>query len=342
MKILHVTEAYGGGVTSAINTYVKHSAQFDHYLFACVRNDDTTGEENDGNFKKSYLVTRSLLALFRLRTLIIKLDPDVIHLHSSYAGFFGRLMPFIPKKKIVYTPHAFAFLRKQNAVVLGVYFLIEKLLAYRTQVIAGCGRDEMLISQGLISKAQTFELINICDPIVLDVDEKVKGTLPVVAMLGRVSDQKGYDYFVNVARKLNGLANFVWIGGGDCEGEELLRLAGVDVTGWAARSKVVKKLSQVDLYFHSAAWDGFPVSVLEAAALDIPIVLRRIGPFVAEGLNTVESIDDAVSEISDFIKSKPVALSRAEGNSIAIKSYHTDTNLQNALVKLYGLFEPQL
>ena len=339
MKILHVTEAYGGGVTSAINTYVKHSKQFKHYLFACVRQNDKTGEEDDGRFEEKYLVARRFSALLDLRDLISKLDPDVIHLHSTYAGFFVRLMPYIDKKKIVYTPHAFAFLRNQNPLVLCAYYYIEKVLAFRTQVIAGCGRDEMLIAQKLIAIEQSAELINICDPIAIRKKDVACNPLPVIAMLGRVSEQKGYDYFASVACKLNGLAKFVWIGGGDDDGERLLRMAGVEVTGWATRTEVVKQLNGVDLYFHSAAWDGFPVSVLEAAELEKPIILREIGPFVAEGLNTVKSVDDAIVEILSFIGLQSGALNRTSQNSNSIKDYHTEINLECALEKLYRSFE---
>lgn len=339
MKILHITESYGGGVTSAIDTYVSHSDQFEHYLFACVRDNDKTGEEGEGGFKKTYLVKRNLRSLLRLRSVIAELKPDVLHLHSTYAGFFVRLMPYIERKKVVYTPHAFAFLRNQNPLLLKMYFYIEKLLARRTHFIAGCGRDEMLIAQDFMEPENTFELINICAPIKHLQANSLGNIKPVIAMLGRVSDQKGYDFFAEVAKRLQAHASLVWIGGGDSVGEDILRNAGVNVTGWADRSEVLKKLMKADLYFHTAAWDGFPISVLEAAEFDKPIILRDIGPFAAEGLNTVLDIDDAVKEILCFLNDDPNALARAHGNAMQIKSYHSPKNLQRSLDDLYIKFE---
>lgn len=38
---------------------------------------------------------------------------DIIHLHSSKAGFLGRIVSFLlgKSKKTIYTPHAISFLR---------------------------------------------------------------------------------------------------------------------------------------------------------------------------------------------------------------------------------------
>ena len=40
-------------------------------------------------------------------------DIDIIHLHSSKAGFLGRIVSFLlgKSKKTIYTPHAISFLR---------------------------------------------------------------------------------------------------------------------------------------------------------------------------------------------------------------------------------------
>ena len=48
------------------------------------------------------------------------------------------------------------------------------------------------------------------------------------------------------------------------------------MTGWLSRSQALGWLASADVYVHTAAWEGLPVSVLEAAALGLPIVARRI------------------------------------------------------------------
>lgn len=341
MKILHITESFGGGVTSAINSYILNSQQHEHYLLASVRKGDTTGEEGNGLFKHMELVPRRLTSLVRVKPYIDRVQPDVIHLHSTYAGALIRALPFIPAQKIVYTPHGFAFLRGDHPMMLKAYRTIESLLARRTAVIAGCGLDEQRIAGELIEPGSTLGLVNVCDelpdvPAIRSLTSK-----PVIGMVGRISRQKGYDYFRNVADACRNVAHFKWIGGGDIQAMAELERAGIEVTGWRPRNEVVAHMKGLDLYFHSAAWDGFPISVLEAAKLDLPIALRQIGPFSAEGLSTLQSLSEANQEMSAFAEGAPNALTRLRQNTRRIQALHNQEHLRNSLDQLYSRFAPQ-
>lgn len=338
LKILHVTESFGGGVTSAINSYVFNAQQHQHYLFASVRDGDATGEENQGLLHGMELVPRRLSSLMRLRQYIGQLQPDVIHLHSTYAGAIARMLPFVPARKLVYTPHGFAFLRGDHPLLLRTYQVIETLLARRTAVIAGCGLDEQRIAQRLIDPQRTLELINVCDDLPEVTAVHSETSLPVVGMVGRVARQKGHAYFREVAQACRGVAHFKWIGGGEADATQALLDAGVEVTGWITRPQVLAHMKGLDLYFHSAAWDGFPISVLEAAKLDLPILLRRIGPFVAEDLATLEQPAAAALELKAFAAGDSSARERARDNCLKIQRHHSAGNLQQALETLYSRF----
>lgn len=338
LRILHITESFGGGVTSAINSYVLNAQQHQHYLFASIRDGDATGEESQGLLKGLELVPRRLSSLGRLKRHIEQLQPDVIHLHSTYAGAIGRLLPFLPASKLVYTPHGFAFLRGDHPLLLQAYRWVESVLARRTAVIAGCGLDEQRIAQRLIDPQRTLELINVCDDLP-EIDAlRNETSLPVIGMVGRIARQKGHAYFREVAQACRGIAHFKWIGGGDAQASAALQDAGVEVTGWITRQQVIAHMKGLDLYFHSAAWDGFPISVLEAAKLDLPLLLRHIGPFGTEGLATLANMDDAIREISAFAAQAPETLERARNNSREVQRHHTAENLQHALQSLYSRF----
>ncbi|QEY70410.1 glycosyltransferase family 4 protein [Pseudomonas denitrificans (nom. rej.)] len=338
MKILHITESFGGGVTSAINSYILNSQQHEHYLLASVRKGDTTGEESQGLFKHMELVPRRLSSLARVKPYIDRVQPDVIHLHSTYAGALIRALPFIPAKKIVYTPHGFAFLRGDHPMMLKAYRAIESLLAKRTAVIAGCGLDEQRIAGELIEPGHTLGLVNICDdlpevPAIHSLTSK-----PVIGMVGRISRQKGHEYFRALAEGCADVAHFKWIGGGDAQVTAEMIQAGIEVTGWRPRGEVIAHMKGLDLYFHTAAWDGFPISVLEAAKLDLPIALRRIGPFSAEGLSTLQDLGHARQEIHAFIKGDPGTLSRLRHNTHSIRQLHCGEHLRSSLSALYSRF----
>ncbi|MEP9317526.1 glycosyltransferase family 4 protein [Pseudomonas sp. LABIM340] len=341
MKILHITESFGGGVTSAINSYILNSQQHEHYLLASVRKGDTTGEESQGLFKHMELVPRRLSSLARVKPYIERVQPDVIHLHSTYAGALIRALPFIPTQKIVYTPHGFAFLRGDHPLMLKAYRTIESLLAKRTAVIAGCGLDEQRIAGELIEPTHTLGLVNVCDDLPEVPAVRSLTSKPVVGMVGRISRQKGHEYFRALAESCADVAHFKWIGGGDAQVMAEMVQAGIEVTGWRTRGEVIAHMKGLDLYFHTAAWDGFPISVLEAAKLDLPIALRRIGPFVAEGLSTVQDLTEAQRQVIAFAKGDPSALAELARNSQNIQRLHSGEQLQSSLEHLYSRFTPQ-
>lgn len=338
VRVLHITEAFGGGVTSAINSYILNSSQHEHFIFASARTNDATGEESIGAARGIRLVPRKLSSILELKRYIAEVAPDVIHIHSTYAGFFCRLLPFVPPAKVVYTPHGFAFLRQDHPVALALYRMIERLLARRAAVIAGCGLDEKNVASAELSHPATSALINVCGelPVVSTINSMTDK--PVIGMVGRVNMQKGYNFFAVLAACCGDKAHFKWIGGGSPEAVAVLHQAGVEVTGWIPRAQVIAHMQGLDMYFHSAAWDGFPISVLEAARLDLPVMLRRIGPFVAEGLATVASPVEAAQEIRAWLAGSQVALESARDNTVRIQQHHSDENLQQALAQLYARF----
>ncbi len=340
MKILHITESFGGGVTSAINSYILNSQQHEHYLLASVRKGDTTGEETQGLFKDIELVPRRLSSLARVKPYIDRVQPDVIHLHSTYAGALIRALPFIPTQKIVYTPHGFAFLRGDHPLMLKAYRAIESLLAKRTAIIAGCGLDEQRIAGELIEPGHTLGLVNVCDELPEVPPVRSLTHKPVVGMVGRISRQKGHEYFRALAQSCADIAHFKWIGGGDAQATADMVDAGIEVTGWRPRGEVIAHMKGLDLYFHTAAWDGFPISVLEAAKLDLPIALRRIGPFVAEGLSTVQDLAEAKRQVLAFASGDPNVRADLARNSRSIQALHCGEHLQSSLESLYARFNP--
>lgn len=333
MIVLHVTESYGGGVTSAIKEYVRNSDYIDHYMFAMSRAQDSTGEENNIHFKKCKIVSRSLKSIFLLYSFVSEVSPDFIHVHSTYAGFFVRLLFIFSKKRIIYTPHGYCFLRKGSRLKNKIYYFIEKILSFNTYMIAACSIDEKIRSSKFYSKKIDY-IPNISGDIIADV-ENIKDPFPnqnKIVMLGRISAQKDFIFFSKVAEG-NNKYKYIWIGGGRAEDENYLKDKGIFVTGWISRSKALGWLNLSDVYIHTAAWDGFPISVLEAAKLNKPILLRNISPFLNEGLSVSESPEEMASQIDNVLKDFDNSVAKI--NLDLINSEHTADKMSSSLKRIY-------
>ncbi|CAM2931201.1 glycosyltransferase [Vibrio mytili] len=284
-KVLHITESFGGGVQTALYSYAHSSRKepFQHFLLARARQNDLTNDNNQSGFVDTYWVTGGLLQFLRdANQTIAKVQPDVVHLHSSKAGFLGRFLK-LNNARLIYTPHCYAFEREDiSSLARAVYKTLEKVRLSKIDIVAGCSQREcdLAISIG----AKQAELLN--NYVSYEGEERGNrsnnsDTVKIV-VLGRVAKQKDPLFLINTLQSLDTAAlerniEVTWIGGGNNELEQSLREAGVNVTGMLPRDEVVTKLKASDLYLHTAAWEGMPLTILEAAKLNLPMVIRTIG-----------------------------------------------------------------
>jgi glycosyltransferase involved in cell wall biosynthesis len=107
---------------------------------------------------------------------------------------------------------------------------------------------------------------------------------PIVLFLGRVTFQKGPDYFLEAAArviKLDPRVKFVMSGSGDMLPVMIERCAKLGLarhmhfTGFLKGSDVERMYAMADIYVMPSVSEPFGISPLEAMALDTPVVLSR-------------------------------------------------------------------
>lgn len=107
---------------------------------------------------------------------------------------------------------------------------------------------------------------------------------PLVLFLGRVTMQKGPEYFLEAAARVVGQrpdVTFVLSGSGDMlprivEISARLGLAQhVHFTGFLRGEDVARMYSQADLYVMPSVSEPFGITPLEAMALDVPVIMSR-------------------------------------------------------------------
>lgn len=304
LRILHVAECYEAGVGHAIDTIVRIRDEDTHIL---LYSGDRDPSEHFSHAQQ--LPHNFLRRILHVRAAVRTYSPDIIHLHSSWAGVYGRTA--LLRSPIVYQPHCFKFDDPSLSNLKRHLFRIaEKCLGRLTTVVLALSAQESRLAQQISPSATCVMLPNA--PTL----ESFPGKRPhhvistegdaspkKVVMVGRISPQKDPMFFIAIAetvRKSLPQAEFVWVGDGDEHLKKRLRDANVTVTGWLDSSALIDVLDASTCYVHTASYEGFPLSVLDAAARQMPIVARRIPAFDGTGLlqgSTSESVAEQVLRV---------------------------------------------
>lgn len=317
-KILHVSEAFGGGIVSSLYSFATNSPEFEHHLLVCERKDQPLSKDLEARFASITPMRRGVMgAVLDIRNAVSELTPDYVHLHSSYAGVFGRLAG-LDRRRVVYSPHGFPFERRSAPrIVRGLYFAIERILSSRALNFAGVSLDEVHRAQSMYKHVRAIFVPNTSDMSPTGRQSDTPGSPRVkVACAGRLCPQKDPAFLLNTIAALpdsvKDQLSITWIGSGDTELSEQLSIAGVRVTGWVTHEEAARELEACDLYFHVAAWEGFPMTVIEAAALERPILLRKIRAFDGFNLPVEAMVHDskhAAERLAEWVQNPDSRLS---------------------------------
>lgn len=222
--------------------------------------------------------------LARLRDTLIAecevVDETAVHLHSSKAGFLGRLalLGLRRRPRLYYSPHGLAFLDRRWLLPSLAFAALEWLAARVDATLVGCSRSEAQLLTRLGGGRPARVLENAVDDRFFAV-RPLGTSVPQVVTIGRVCRQKAPERFAALATRFQIAeveARFVWIGDGDPSDVELLRAAGVKVTGWLPPERVAHRLSRAAVYVQTSRWEGMPLSVLQALAAGVPSVVTDV------------------------------------------------------------------
>jgi len=288
-KILHVTESMAGGILSIISRICELQNDSKNQLKVIYIKRNGTPDEKTLkiNFFKLIEIEKisesskmsQLGELFvRLRSTMAANEYDVMHLHSSIAGFLGRAarMTVRTRTRIYYSPHGYAFLNTSlSPFKRKLYLKLEQFASLAPSTVIATCKSESHLAQKL-NKHRRVELIQTGVPssAIIKKHRSLGMGKPTVAMIGRVCPQKNPQSFNKVAQELMHEFNFVWIG--DFDPDHLIPnfwfTPKIKITGWLTQKELLKTLSKVDLLLFQSLWEGFALSIPLAQSLGIPVI----------------------------------------------------------------------
>ena len=295
---------------------------------------------------------KDMAAFWKLYRLMKRDRPDVVHAESSKAGALARAaarLAGVPR--IYYSPHGYSFLQT-NAGPLGraFYWGIEKSLSWIGNIIV-CSPGEEKRARLLSWGREVFLVRNL---FVMEEpphrSPAVKDGRVVVGALGRLTRARNPEAFVRMASALAALhpqARFVWVGGGELEGDfrRLVAQSGLadkfEITGHLPREAVLAKLAGLDVFVHYSLWEGgAPIALHEAMSFGKPAVVSNIAGNVdlvtheRTGLLAGDE-DDLLRQVTRLVESADLRGELGRAGKAFLK---TEVSLEKSMAALERLY----
>lgn len=255
---------------------------------------------------------RDVAALVHLVRLFRVARPDVVHTHTSKAGFLGRLAARLVRvPAVVHQPHGHVFYGYYGPRLSALFVALERRAARWTDRLVALTERGVAehLARGIGRPAQWVVIPSGVDTDALRAGAPPRarararlglepGTLMLLGV-GRLVPVKGFDLLVAALAGLRarGLAAHLWLVG---DGPERVRLARA-VERWGLGSAVhfagavegtagglLDYLAAADLCVAPSRNEGMGRALVEAMALGIPVVATRVG-----GIPAVVGEDEA-------------------------------------------------
>ena len=295
--LFHVTDCVGGGVPVAMLDYIAQSPGIRHVLLWPSGNHVPDGVVVSAEVRQ--LPAGRLHRWWTVQRMVRAEQPTAVMAHSIHAGLWTRL-PKVPRP-LAYQPHAFSFeAPTERRTMDRVLRTVEWALARRTDVLVALTPHEAGLGQRLNRRMCVLTVRN---AVAVDARAEFEPTVVrphTVVASGRLAPQKDPEFFRAVVDQVRAWlpdTRFLWIGDGDDGMRRSLESAGVMVTGWVSRDAARAHLAECAVYVHTARFEGFPLSVLEACALRRPVVVRSLPCFEGTPICTRSTALEIATEV---------------------------------------------
>jgi glycosyltransferase involved in cell wall biosynthesis len=316
--ILHIINNFGrGGAETMLVSVLKELKEYNNIVV-------TLYEENrfddDLKFDKYYcLKLKSVFFLpftiVKLRSIIKANAVDLVHSHLYWPTFAARFAT--PKRvSLITTIHtSVAYTKDYKKPVIRFLDRFSYNSRKSTIIAVAKGAMQQYFDLLKIKPFKTHVLYTFVDTAVFNNAESKRvdeGAVCKVMTIGTLRYPKNHQYLVSVFEKLKDAPIELHIyGNGPMQAElqEAIDRTGARVILKGEVNNVQDVFPQYDLYIMASLFEGFSLSVLEAMAMQMPLLLSDIPSFREQCAETavyfdLQDIDDCVQKIKGLSADK--------------------------------------
>ncbi|MEI6049396.1 MAG: glycosyltransferase family 4 protein [Bacteroidota bacterium] len=244
---------------------------------------------------------------------------DIIHAHDWLAYPAGIAAMEVSGKPLVIHVHATDFDRSGGNVNPDVYRIEKSGMDAASKIItvSNLTRD-IVINKYHINPNKVETVYNAVEPVEISENLIIKKGFDekVVTFLGRITLQKGPEYFIEAAYKVLQVMDnvrFVMAGSGDMMEKMMRRAAALKITdrfhftGFLKGTDVFSMLDMSDVYIMPSVSEPFGISPLEAMQSNVPVIISKqsgVAEILTHAVKTdfwdIDAMADAIYGILNY------------------------------------------
>ncbi len=244
---------------------------------------------------------------------------DIIHAHDWLAYPAGIAAMEVSGKPLVIHVHATDFDRSGGSVNPDVYRIEKSGMDAASKIItvSNLTRD-IVINKYNINPDKVETVYNAVEPVKISENLLMRKGFDdkVVTFLGRITLQKGPEYFIEAAYKVLQVMDnvrFVMAGSGDMMERMMRRAAALKITdrfhftGFLKGADVFSMLEMSDVYIMPSVSEPFGISPLEAMASNVPVIISKqsgVAEILTHAVKTdfwdIDAMADAIYGILNY------------------------------------------
>ncbi len=282
-------------------------------------------------------------------------DFDIIHAHDWLAYPAGIAAMEASGKPLVIHVHATDFDRSGGNVNPDVYHIEKRGMDAASKIItvSNLTRD-IVINKYNINPDKVETVYNAVEPVSLTGESiTTKGfDEKVVTFLGRITMQKGPEYFIEAANKVLKVMDnvrFVMAGSGDMMERMMRRAASLRITdrfhftGFLKGQDVFTMLEMSDVYIMPSVSEPFGISPLEAMQSNVPVIISKqsgVAEILTHAVKTdfwdIDAMADAIYGILNYPELARMIIKNGKEEVIRLKWDNSARHVRDIYYRVLG------
>jgi len=245
------------------------------------------------NLVRKINITKDWQAMFEIRKLIKKINPNIVHLNSSKISIIASLANINIKNKLIYTAHGWVFNEKLPLPKKIFYKLSERWTArLKDKIICVSEFDKQSAINNRIKESKLITIHNgIPETVLLEKNkarkkieeisgQKINADETIIGTIGNLYKNKGFEYLIAAIKETKRI-RLVIIGEG-VERDYLEKLINKNklenkILLLGKIKNASKLLKAFNIYINTSLKEGLSYTLLEAMQAGLPIIATKVG-----------------------------------------------------------------